>query len=76
MTVNMPQIGMTMLMGTITEWCANEGDTVKEGDKLFVFETEKMENEVTAPASGKLHIIAQVDEDVDCGNPVAEIIEE
>jgi pyruvate dehydrogenase E2 component (dihydrolipoamide acetyltransferase) len=73
MQVNMPQVGMTMLSGTILKWFYNEGDAVTEGKQLYEFETEKMTNEITAPVSGILHIIAQVGEDVDCGNPVAEI---
>jgi pyruvate/2-oxoglutarate dehydrogenase complex dihydrolipoamide acyltransferase (E2) component len=75
MQINMPQIGMTMLGGTILKWFYNEGDMVMEEEPLFEFETEKMTNEVVAPVSGVLHIIAPADEDVDCGKPVAEIKE-
>jgi pyruvate dehydrogenase E2 component (dihydrolipoamide acetyltransferase) len=76
MIVKMPQVGMTMLMGTVVNWMKNDGDMVSEGEPLFEFETEKMTNVVPSPATGKLRIIAQVDTDVDCGEPVAEIVEE
>ena len=75
MQVKMPQIGMTMMMGTITKWFYNEGDMVTQGQPLYEFETEKTTNEIEAPVSGVLHIVAKVDEDIDCGNLVAEITE-
>lgn len=34
--------------GTILEICVNPGDTVKKGDKLLVYESMKMENDVEA----------------------------
>jgi pyruvate dehydrogenase E2 component (dihydrolipoamide acetyltransferase) len=74
MIVKMPQIGMTMLMGTVVKWHKNEGDDVMEDEPLFDFETEKQTNEVQAPVAGKLHIIAAEGTDVDCGEPVAEIL--
>ena len=66
MKVVMPQIGMTMQEGTITEWLKEDGAHV---------ETEKMENQVEAPASGTLKIIAAVEDTIACGEDVAEIIE-
>jgi pyruvate dehydrogenase E2 component (dihydrolipoamide acetyltransferase) len=56
--VIMPKVGLTMTKGTITEWLKKEGENVSEGEPLFVMETEKVENEVDAPASGVLSRIA------------------
>ena len=38
--------------GTILEVRVHVGDTVKEGDVLFVLEAMKLENELTAPCAG------------------------
>ncbi len=75
MKVVMPQIGMTMQEGTITEWLKEDGAHVEKGEPLFNVETEKMENQVEAPASGTLKIIAAVEDTIACGEDVAEIIE-
>jgi pyruvate dehydrogenase E2 component (dihydrolipoamide acetyltransferase) len=53
----MPKIGLTMTEGTIVEWKKQAGETVEQGEILFVFETEKVTYEVEAPASGILHRI-------------------
>ena len=68
--VYMPKFGMTMEAGTIIEWLADEGDTVKEGDALVVIETEKVETELEAPASG---VIAEISYTADAEVPVGEI---
>jgi len=38
--------------GSILEIKVTEGDAIKEGDVLLVFEAMKMENELTAPQAG------------------------
>ena len=40
--------------GTLQEWLVEDGAAVNEGDPLYVLETDKVENEVTAPAAGVL----------------------
>ena len=47
-TVNSP------MPGTVLRVFANVGDAVKKGDAVLVLEAMKMENEITAPADGKL----------------------
>lgn len=76
MKVVMPQIGMTMTEGTINEWKFEDGAKVKKGEILLEIETEKMTNEIEAPATGTLKILVPEGEDVDCGNDIAEIIED
>jgi len=68
--VTMPKLGLTMESGKILEWKAAEGGDVKQGDILFIVETEKITYEVEAPATGLLHIIVAAEEEV----PVAELI--
>lgn len=78
MKIIMPQIGMTMNEGAITEWKKKDGDRVEKGEPLFTILTEKLENEVEAAASGTLKIIKEANEEVfiPCGEEIGEIIEE
>jgi urea carboxylase len=45
--------------GSVWEVVVKEGDLVKEGDRLVVMETMKMETPVVAPVSGKVAAITQ-----------------
>lgn len=52
---NLPKEGEKIncpMPGTIISINVKEGDTVKEGDLLFVLEAMKMENEIVSPVSG------------------------
>lgn len=73
MEVLMPQIGMTMVEGTIENWIKKDGDVVAKEDELVEFFTEKMSSIIKAPADGVLKILAKEGEVVSCGEPVAEI---
>lgn len=53
----LPKIGFAMNEGEVTEWMAEDGQTVTEGQILFVLEAEKSANEIEAPASGTLRIL-------------------
>lgn len=50
----MPKLGMTMKEGTVEEWFKSEGDTVEEGESIVTISSEKLTNDVEAPASGTL----------------------
>jgi pyruvate/2-oxoglutarate dehydrogenase complex dihydrolipoamide acyltransferase (E2) component len=63
----LPKIGFSMNEGQIAEWLAADGDEIKEGQPLFSLEADKSTNEVEAPASGKLRIVAQVGETYEVG---------
>ncbi|MEM6282194.1 MAG: biotin/lipoyl-containing protein [Chloroflexota bacterium] len=69
--VHMPKYGMTMEEGVLVEWLVDEGDTVMEGQGIALIETEKVETELEAPATGT---IAELSYDVDSEIPVGEII--
>ena len=70
--VVMPKLGLTMTEGTIDEWKKNEGDAVKEGEVLFSVSTDKLTNDIEAPASGTLlKIAAKAGEPVPVLAPVA-----
>jgi 2-oxoglutarate dehydrogenase E1 component len=70
----MPEMGESVTEGTVLEWHVSEGDSVEEGQTMVEVSTDKVDAEVPAPASGTVtKIIVQVDEEVDVGNPLAEI---
>src|SRR5690606_24560204 len=48
----MPKMGESITEGTIINWLVNEGDSFEEGDILLEVATDKVDNEVPAPASG------------------------
>ena len=53
-TIIMPQLGETVAEGKILTWYKSVGDDIREGDKLFEVETDKVTVEVEATAAGKL----------------------
>lgn len=63
-----------MTEGTVEAWLKNEGDEVKEGEKLFSVSTDKLTNDIEATVSGKLlKILVPAGETVACLTPVAVI---
>src|SRR5690606_19195893 len=50
----MPKMGESSTEGTIINWLVAEGDSFEEGDILLEVATDKVGNEVPAPASGKM----------------------
>jgi pyruvate/2-oxoglutarate dehydrogenase complex dihydrolipoamide acyltransferase (E2) component len=52
--VVMPQAGQDLETGTVTQWLKAEGDPVTKGEPLVEVETEKINLEMEAPASGTL----------------------
>lgn len=71
--VLLPKIGFSMNEGLLTEWLVPDGAEVAEGQPLYALESEKSVQEVEAPASGKLRIIAAVGETYEVGTLLAEI---
>lgn len=63
----LPKLGFSMTEGEIAEWLVADGDHVTEGDPLFLLEADKSTNEVEAPASGILRIIAEAGETYEVG---------
>ncbi len=46
------KVGMTMTEGMVEEWYVPDGGTVKQGELLYRLETEKVNLDVDADASG------------------------
>ena len=52
--VIMPQAGQDLETGVVKQWLKAEGDQVTQGEPLVQIETEKINLDVEAPASGVL----------------------
>jgi pyruvate/2-oxoglutarate dehydrogenase complex dihydrolipoamide acyltransferase (E2) component len=63
----LPKIGFSMNEGQVAEWLAKDGDQVTEGQPLFSLEADKSTNEVEAPATGKLRIVAETGQTLEVG---------
>src|SRR5438105_6203334 len=55
--VVMPQMGESIVEGTITKWLKKPGDKVQRDEPLFEISTDKVDAEIPAPASGVLQDI-------------------
>jgi pyruvate dehydrogenase E2 component (dihydrolipoyllysine-residue acetyltransferase) len=74
--VTMPQLGETVVEGTITKWLKKEGEEVARDEPLFEISTDKVDTEVPSPLAGTLkEIKVQEGETVEVGTELALIQE-
>ena len=66
----MPKLGLTMEAGTIIGWHVPDGAVVEQGTPVLSIETDKVETDVEASASGRLHQTAVPGETFPCGAPI------
>ncbi len=52
MDIIMPQLGETVVEGTVALWHKKPGDTVAADESLFEVETEKVTMEIPSPVAG------------------------
>ncbi|MGE5569999.1 MAG: 2-oxoglutarate dehydrogenase, E2 component, dihydrolipoamide succinyltransferase [Rhodospirillales bacterium] len=52
--VVMPQMGESIVEGTLTRWLKKPGDRVERDEPLFEISTDKVDTEIPAPAAGIL----------------------
>jgi pyruvate/2-oxoglutarate dehydrogenase complex dihydrolipoamide acyltransferase (E2) component len=50
--VVMPQLGESVVEGTISKWLKNRGDNVQEFEPLLEINTDKVDSEIASPAAG------------------------
>jgi pyruvate/2-oxoglutarate dehydrogenase complex dihydrolipoamide acyltransferase (E2) component len=75
--MTLPRWGASMADGTITRWLKTVGERVEEGEVVCEVETEKVNAEVEAPATGTLReILVDPGATVDVGTPIARIEED
>ncbi len=66
--VIMPQLGESVVEGTVSKWLVQVGDSVNEYDPLLEVSTDKVDTEVPSPAAGTLlHIYVAEGETVEAG---------
>ena len=67
--IAVPELGESVIEATIQQWLKKEGDFVEVGEPLVELETDKVNLEVSAKASGVLsHIIVPEGQDVKIGD--------
>lgn len=71
--VVMPKLGFSMEEARLVSWLVVDGGDVAEGAPLYELEGDKSVQEVEAPASGRLRIIAQADVVYPVGAILAEL---
>jgi 2-oxoglutarate dehydrogenase complex dihydrolipoamide succinyltransferase (E2) component len=72
--VEMPQMGISVSEGTITEWRKRPGDWVQADETVCDVTTDKVDVEIPSPASGRLgRILAEPGTTVPVGEAIAEI---
>jgi pyruvate dehydrogenase E2 component (dihydrolipoamide acetyltransferase) len=74
--VVMPQMGESIVEGTLTKWLKKSGDKVERDEPLFEISTDKVDTEIPSPAAGVLaDILVQEGETVQVNAVVARINE-
>ena len=70
--IKMPQLGESVVEGTITKWLKQEGDSIDEDELLVEVSTDKVDSEVPSSASGTIQEIkVQEGETVKVGEVIA-----
>ncbi len=75
-TIQMPQLGETIVEGTILKWLKHEGDAVDRDEPLFEISTDKVDTEVPSPVAGTVaKILVEEGTTVPVGTALMEIDE-
>ena len=59
--VVMPQMGESIVEGTLTKWLKKLGDSVQRDEPLFEISTDKVDSEIPAPVAGVLQEILVIE---------------
>ncbi len=70
--VVMPQMGESVMEGTVIEWAKSVGDTVEVDETLLEVATDKVDTEVPSPEAGVLvEVLADEGDVIEVGKPIA-----
>jgi pyruvate/2-oxoglutarate dehydrogenase complex dihydrolipoamide acyltransferase (E2) component len=73
--VLLPKVGFASDDSTLARWLVEDGAMITAGQPLYELENDKAAQEVEAPASGRLRILAEVGTVYPVGTVLAEIDE-
>jgi 2-oxoglutarate dehydrogenase E2 component (dihydrolipoamide succinyltransferase) len=71
--LKVPAAGESITSANVAKWRKNDGEHVTKGEVLVTLETDKVSNELEAPASGRLKILTPEGEEVTIGAVIATI---
>jgi pyruvate/2-oxoglutarate dehydrogenase complex dihydrolipoamide acyltransferase (E2) component len=71
--IKMPKPGEAIEEAIFSSTCINDGESVREGEDLYVVETDKVEMVIHAPATGIVRWSAEVGETYDVGTVLGAI---
>jgi 2-oxoglutarate dehydrogenase E2 component (dihydrolipoamide succinyltransferase) len=72
--VTMPQMGESVVEGTVTRWLVKEGDQVSEDQPLCEISTDKVDTEIPSPSAGVIaRLLAAEGQTLPVGAPLAVI---
>src|SRR5271167_2251267 len=72
--VVMPQMGESIVEGTLTKWLKKPGDKVERDEPLFEISTDKVDTEIPSPSAGTLgELLVQEGQTVQVNAVVARI---
>jgi 2-oxoglutarate dehydrogenase E2 component (dihydrolipoamide succinyltransferase) len=74
--VTMPQLGESVVEGTVGKWLVSEGEAVEKDQPIVEILTDKADSELPAPVAGVVtKLFAEVDDVLEVGEPLCEIDE-
>jgi 2-oxoglutarate dehydrogenase E2 component (dihydrolipoamide succinyltransferase) len=71
--LKVPAAGESITSANVAKWRKKDGEQVVQGEVLVTLETDKVSNELEAPASGRLKILTPEGEEVFIGAVIATI---
>src|SRR5438477_10701693 len=72
--VTMPQMGESVVEGTVTKWLVKEGDRVAEDQPLCEISTDKVDTEIPSPGAGVIaRLVANEGQTLPVGGLIAVI---
>src|SRR5678809_826108 len=74
--VVMPQMGESIVEGTLTKWLKKPGERIERDEPLFEISTDKVDTEIPSPAAGTLsEVLVEEGKTVGINTVVARIAE-